>query len=237
MNQLFLSDSYQNNENILYIKESLSNLIFSGLEQGVTADNFRVGLLININDDVNTVASEEIIDKISDVIAIGYKYKFFKQKINTLGLTPIEYELLLTALISADLKEDKRYIRSKFKRANQVAIDGFFHFKLVNLRKKWEEICTYIPEYFYNDELKEFIKYLIKEKNGKRITVDDNKVLDRYGNLLNKRKLLGDYNRLPMVKEALLSCSGEIFIKKLPKGDDGDFLKEYFVDKILYKVD
>lgn len=237
MNNLFISDTSQNNQNIFYIKESLSSLIFNDVKDQFTIDNLRFGLFLKIDEKSNILASEELIDKISDVIAIGYKYKFFKKHLVFGGLNDIERELLITTLISADLKEDKRYIRSKFKQSSVFAIDGFYNFKLINLKRKWEEICSYIPEYFYKDELSDFIKYLLKERNGRRITVVANETYDRFGKLLTRHKLIGNINHLSVVKEALLCSPNEIVIKKLPSDLDLKYLKEYFDDKILFKLE
>ncbi len=237
MNHLFISDSTQNDKNIFYIKESLSNLIFNEVKDKFSTDNLRVGLLLDIDEKSNTIASEELIDKVSDVIAIGYKYNFFKSNLSMGGLNETERELLITSLISADLKEDKRYIRSKFKQSSEMAIDGFFNFKLANLKRKWQEICSYIPEYFFKDELNDFIRYLVKERSGRKITIVGEKVFDRFGKVLNRYKLIGDKENLKVTKEALLSSASELLIKKLPREADMFYLKEFFSDKILFKLE
>ena len=237
MNHLFISDTTQNNKNIFYIKASLSNLIFSVVKDEFSADNLRVGLFLDIDEKSNALAGEELIDKVSDVIAIGYKYNFFKSNLAMGGLNENERELLITSLISADLKEDKRYIRSKFKQSKEMAIDGFYNFKLVNLKRKWQEICGYIPDFFYKDELSDFIRYLVKERNGRRITIVGDKVFDRFGKLLNRHKLIGEKQNLQVVKEALLSSSTELLIKKMPQEENMFYLKEYFGDKILFKLE
>ncbi|MBR3864373.1 MAG: hypothetical protein IKJ19_04605 [Clostridia bacterium] len=237
MNHLFISDTTQNNKNIFYIKESLSNLIFNDVKDKFSTDNLRVGLFLDVDEKSNTIAGEELIDKVSDVIAIGYKYNFFKSNLAMGGLNEIERELLITSLISADLKEDKRYIRSKFKQSSEMAIDGFFNFKLANLKRKWQEICGYIPDYFYKDELGDFIRYLVKERNGRKITIVGEKVFDRFGKLLNRHKLIGENQGLKVIKEALLSSSAEVIIKKIPNEADMFYLKEYFADKILFKLE
>ena len=237
MNHLFVSDSSQNNVNIYYLKESLSNLIFSDINNELSINNFRIGLLLNVDEKSNVIANEELIDKISDVIAVGYKYKFFKKNLSVGGLNQNELDLLITSLISADLKEDKRYIRSKFNQSSEVAIDGFYNFKLINLKRKWQEICSYIPEYFYKDELNDFIKYIVKDGRGRKITIIGEKVFDRFGKQLNRHKLIGENNQLTVLKEALLTGSDEIIIKKAPNELDLSYLKEYFADKIFFKLD
>ena len=62
-------------------------------------------------------------------------------------------------------------------------------------------------------------------------------MFDRFGKQLNRHKLIGDQNSLKFVKEALLAGSDEIIIKQMPNECDLYYLKEYFNDKILFKLD
>ena len=235
MEHLFVSENYENNSNILYIRENLCGLVYKGVKEKVSADRNRVGLSFNVEEDLYKFVGDDLADKISDVIAIAYKYRFFENRIKTPALSKRQRELLLTSLISADILDDKKYIRAKFKDCKQIAIDGFFNFRMANLKRKWEEICAFIPEFFSERELKEFIVYLINEKKGKKVIVDGDKVFDRRGNRLRKCVLLPSDEYL-VVKELLLCGASEIEVKNMPNSEEEiDYIKILFGDKILFK--
>ncbi|MBQ7408900.1 MAG: hypothetical protein IJW13_06515 [Clostridia bacterium] len=235
MSFLFVSENYDNNSNILYIRESLSELFFKNGADKITADRHRVGMLLSVDEQVYKAANEELADKIADVIAVGYKFNFFNEQIKTAGLNKLSREFLICSLISADLDEDKRYIRSKFRESKECAIDGLFNFKLGNLKSKWNEIANYIPTTFSQNELKEFIVYVTGEKKGRAVTVDGERVYDKKFNRLKRVNLLPADNRCRVTKEVLLSGAGEVLVKKVPLYEDESYLKEFFGDKISFK--
>ena len=160
--------------------------------------------------------------------------RIIEEKIKVIGLESINKEILITALISADFYEDKKYILSKFRGFNKIAIDGFFNFRLDGLKKKWSEICTFIPDFFTEREIKEFVMYLLNEKCARGVKVDGNKVFDKLGNRLNRASLLPNSSLL-VFKELLLAGAKEIEIFSLPNDElEQKYLKEYFGDKIFF---
>lgn len=235
MGYLSISECYENNNNIIYIREALSPLVFKEIESSVFANRFRVGITFEIDDSINMGAKNELIDKIADVIAVGYKYAFFFNRMQTCSLNAFYKDLLITSLISADLIEDKRYIRSKIELNEEFAIDGFYNFKLTQLVKKWQEICNYVPEFFSPRELKDFMMYLISETKGRRVCVDKNLIYDSFGNLLKRSRLLPKSD-FAVFKEILLSSAKVLEIKALPPSEEEvKYIKEYFGNKILFK--
>jgi len=234
MEYILVSENYENNENILYVRDNLSQIIFKDAKDEVFADKHRVGVRFSLDDKIIRLAIKDIADKISDVIAIKYKYAFFNERLKVGGLDCVNREILLTAIISADLYDDKRYVLSKFNCFNEIAIDGFFNFRLENLKRKWTEICTFIPEFFTERELKEFVLYLINEKTARRVRVNGESVYDRLGNRL-KRATLIPGSGLIVFKELLLAGVNEIEMFALPSDENEiNDLKDYFGDKILF---
>ena len=232
---LFISESYCNNNNILYIRENLSNSIFKSGCDKISADKDRVYIKFTIEEEVFSVANEEILDKIGDIIAIDYKYRFFNERLKDLALGEKQRDLLITALISADFIDDKRYIRTKLKGCDKIAIDGFFNFRLANLKRKWEEITSFIPDFFTEKEMKEFVFYLLNEKKQKTVLIEGNKVYDNLGNRLKRASLIPT-NNFPIVKEILLAGASEIILGKLPDDESEiNYIKEFFGNKILFK--
>ena len=171
-------------------------------------------------------------DKIADVIAVNYKYDFFKRKVRVNGLSGVEYELLLSALISADLEEDKRFVRSKLNES-PYAVDGAFNFLLKPLIEKWQEIVSFVPAYFLPDQLKRFISYIVGEKRPSKVYVMGDKVYDLSYNVLDRSYLTGEGD-CRLIREIILSSSGEVELSApIPKKDEF-YLKEFFGEKILF---
>lgn len=239
MSFFYVSDCYDNNNNIMYVRENLSELFFKPDKSRLVADRHRVGLYLSAAEEVSRPATEELLDKLCDVLAIGYKYDFFIKKVKTVGLCEKDKELLIAALIAADYDDDKRYIRTRmglcdFSGDFQFAIDGFFNFRLLALKNKWNEVAEYIPEYFSRKELGDFISYLLCEKRGKRVIIDGEKVYDKRFNRLKRSALAGGKSGGGVVKEAILSGAGEVEVKTRPKAEEERLLKEYFGDKVYF---
>lgn len=237
MSKLKITESALRKNNILYLNETLAPVI-NGLQASCYFKDGknRLELLIDVHSDYYEILKQEVEDKIADVIAINYKYSFFNRQLIASGLVGQERELLLTALISADVDDDKKYAVKKLKSFEEYAIDGIFNFRMKPLKSKWQEILSYIPAGFQNAQLKDFIIYLVKDKVGKKVYYDDGNLYDKRYNLLKRRSLLtGDSGTLPVVKEVLLSGAGEIELgSPLPETDEG-YLKEFFGDKIRFQ--
>ncbi len=220
--------------NIKYLKDTLFDIIetFRG-EVKIESGEDRCNFFVEIPNECANVFRISLEDKIADIIAVNYKYEFFKKHIRVTGLSSIEFELLLTALISADIEEDKRYAISKLNKS-PYSIDGSFNFLMKPLLSKWTEIVTFIPSYFKSEQLKDFVSYVILEKKNKKTFVIDGMVFDRnYNKLLRADLVLGGEARV--VKEILLSSSCEVELNsKIPKIDEF-YLKEFFGDKIFFK--
>lgn len=233
MNTLYVSDGYENHANVIYVRENLSELFFKPEKSEFAADLNRAGLFLSPEPGCERAAMEELFDKICDVIAVGYKHAFFSGKIKPRGLDPNDREILIAALIAADVDEDRRFVRSKLKIEEQYALDGLFNFRLGSLKNKWVEISEYVPSYFSRRELKDFIGYLIGEKRGRRVIVDGDKVYDRRFNRMTRTRLTGGAKSV--INEVLLSGAGEVEIKNPPAEYDRKMLKEYFGDKVIFK--
>ena len=168
MTRITLTDNENKINNLTYIKNSLSEL-FS--RAGATAEldvaDKRARLAVEFPDYYADIVRAEISDKLGEVIAINYKYDFFKNLIRVAGLSETENEILFASLIAADLPEDKRYSADKFKDVTDAAVDGVFNFRLQPLKKKWKDVASYMPDVFVNSQLKDFILYLTK-MNSKR---------------------------------------------------------------------
>lgn len=177
----------------------------------------------------------EAEDKIADVITVNYKYEYFSERIKTKGLNELERELLLDTLICADLEEDKKYVVAKMSRCVEYSVYGSFNFRMAPLKKKWQEITEYIPLYFSSEQLREFILYILKEKKGRKVYVENDSVYDKNFNRL-QRVILTDngLSEGKIIREVLLSACGEVELNDRVSKVDEKYLREYFGDKILF---
>lgn len=233
MAQITVTDRDFNRNNLLYVQNSISEFLsqISGRVDLVQTGS-RSMLTVLCEDKFADIVGCEIADKCAEVIAINYKYDFFKKRVKLCGLKPVEFEILMASLIAADLDEDKRYAYVKLKGEKEVAIDGLYNFRMQPLKRKWEDIVSYVPQSFVNSQLKDFISYLLENKR-RRVYVDCGKVYDSHYRLLKRSSLLGGEG-VEIVREVLLSNCGEIELSgELPKEDEY-YIKEFYSDKIIF---
>jgi hypothetical protein len=182
--------------------------------------------------DCQDIIKAEIADKTAEIIVVKYKYEYFKECLKIGGLSSIEKEILFSGLIAADLEDDKRYVYERIKLYKDVAVDGFFNFRLQPLKNKWKDIVNYVPNCFLPSQLKEFVAYLVENKK-KRVFVDNGRVYDWHYKRL-KRSLLLDGDSIKIVREVILSNCGEVeLLGEIPKYDEY-YLKEFFSDRIIF---
>ncbi|MBQ8291692.1 MAG: hypothetical protein IJX88_04180 [Clostridia bacterium] len=169
-------------------------------------------------------------DTIADVIAIGYKYAFFEKRAKLPLLKKEERRLLLTALVSADFKEDRAYVRRRFCGHKNYCLDGVYRFRLRELQSRWEELLDYIPRDMGGRALEEFLGYLTEDGEGK-LFVKDGKVYDGEYRVLSRSLLTG---RESAVGEILLGNAGKVYCFGETDRETGLFLKKYYGEKAVF---
>lgn len=233
MAQIVVTEKDINQSNLLYVQQTLGELLTNA---GCKIKNSKLGsrsvLTVDCPDYYKDIVRAEIADKLAEVIAINYKYEFFKKRVHVNGLTQTEKEILLASLIAADLDEDKKYCYARIKALNQTAIDGIFNFRLQALKNKWEDIVSYMPVCFVNSQLKDFISYLLENKK-KRVYIDCGRVYDSHFRRLKRCDLIG-YEKAFVIREVLLSNCGEIELNGNLPEEDEFYLKEYYPNKIFF---
>lgn len=233
MAQITITERVQNIDNVRYLRFGLDELFErTGCEVRANTQSGRVELSIDCPDCYADVIRAEILDRAAEVIAIKYKYDFFRNEIKVGGLSSVEKEILYASLIAADLEEDKRYSFEKLKCQTDVAIDGFYNFRLSSLRKKWADIVSYMPNCFVSSQLKDFITFLIENKKS-RIFVDEGRVYDEHYRRLTRANLLNG-EKCKIVREIILSNCKEMEIKGQIPDEDEKYLKEFYGEKIIF---
>lgn len=236
MSEIKISEDRIRGDYIDYLKNSLADVMKEMRARELLKDDaLRRELIITVPDEFKNLLISETEDKIADVIAIGYKYAYFKRNIVITALTEDDKELLYAALIAADADEDRKYVKRKLKYFNEFSIDGIFNFRMKPLKEKWSDIVSYVPKTFTKSQVKDFIAYLIKDKRGRRVCFDGAAVYDKYFNVLRRSMLLGEEGkRLKIAKEIILSGAGEVeLLKPLPEQDE-PFIKEFYGDRVIF---
>ncbi len=228
-----ISEKEYNEENLLYVQSTISEFLsHAGCTVRMDKCSDRCVLTLNCSDCYGEIMCCEIADKVAEIIAIKYKYDFLKKNLTLGGLSEREKEILITSLIAADLDDDKKYAFDRIKGYKELAVDGVFYFRLKPLKKKWQDVISYIPTCFLNSQLKEFVTYLLTNKR-KRVYVESGRVYDSHYRQLKRSKLLGGED-VRILREVLLSNCGEVELSgEIPK-DDEFYLKEYFIDKLHF---
>lgn len=235
MINLNITESHKGSDNLFYLQNSLGEMLSSA---SCTINQKAVGgravLSIDCPEYYFDVIKTEIADKLAEIIAVKYKYDYFKSRLKICGLSEEEKEILLVSLIAADLDEDKRYAYERIKKYDDLALDGVFNFRLQTLKKKWEEIVGYMPDCFFDTQLKDFLSFLLENKK-KRVYVDNGKVFDSYYKRLKRCSLI-EYDKIPLIREVILSNGGEVEITGKIPSDDEKYLKRFYGSKIIFST-
>ncbi len=229
MREIKVTESGAGAKNLGYVSRGVSGLLgdLSGREK-FSGDSERSALTLKVAKEYEDIFRGEIEDRIADVIAVRYKYAFFKRYVRTDGLNELETELLRAALIAADLDEDKRYIVRRLRSYGEYAIDGIYNFRLAPLKKKWRDIVGYIPPYFTDEQLNEFVSYLMGEKRNKRVLVENDGVYDSKYNKLDRTSLTCDMSEGKIVREVILSASGSVAVRQRLDKTDEKYIRRFF---------
>ncbi|MBE7085565.1 MAG: hypothetical protein E7366_00220 [Clostridiales bacterium] len=169
-------------------------------------------------------------ENIADVIAVGYKYAYFDKRLPLPMLTKMQRRLLLTALVAADYKEDRAYVARRIRGFEKYCLDGVFHFRLQDLKKRWDGIVEYIPTDMGEASMEGFIEFLAEDGEGK-IFLKDGKVYDEKYRLQSKSLLTGVESA---IGEILLGGAEQVYCFGKTDDDTRAFLRKYYGDKAVF---
>lgn len=173
-------------------------------------------------------------DRIADVICIGYKYSILSEQIAPAGLSEQDREILLTAVIAADFAEDKKYVLSRLSLQRQHTIDGFFNFRLKELREKWLGIAACVPPVFTRGQLTEFMRFLLNTSRGK-VFLKSGEVYDIRCRRLRRSALIGDASaEMNTLREIVLSGAGKVQCLGSPTALQENFLKRFYEGRVSF---
>lgn len=234
MKKIVVSETGTDCSHIAYVYHSLNaELPALSTEYHLTLHYGEVRLIISCDDSYYPDVKKCVISACADIIGIGYKYAYLKDCVDLSAYSDYNGELLLTALISADFAEEKKYILRRLTFGKILCIDGFFRFRLRELKEKWSQITELLPEYFSPYEFEKFIGFLIEGEN-KKIYVKDNEVFDERYKKLRRSRLIGSYPEFSFLREIVLSGADNICCLTPVNGEESSFLKKYYPSKVFF---
>ena len=169
-------------------------------------------------------------EHIADVLTIGYKYAFFEKRLPLPLLDKKQKRLLLTALVSADYKEDRAYALRRLRGFESYCLDGFFHFRLGELKSRWEGIVEYVPTDMGEANTEGFLEFLAEDGEGK-IFIKNGKVYNEEYRPLTRSVLTGEGS---VIGEVLLGGAEQIYCFGEVETETKRFLKKYYGEKAVF---
>ena len=234
--EIVISEKENNARYIAYVFTSLQPLLEAcGAKSAFSFDGDRIFLKIAAEEKYETYLRRFAEEKIAEVIAVGYKYEYFRRTLSPAGLRGGEREILLAALISADFADDKRYVFARLRGASVYSVDGFFAFRLGALLRKWKGIVGCVPPYFTREKLSAFMRYLLREDAGEKVIVRGADIFDGKYHKLRRATLIEEgATDMNAIREIILSGAGEVECVGVPPPGQEKFLRDYFAGKVSF---
>lgn len=111
----------------------------------------------------------------TDMFATVVKHNYLKKRIR-LPIDKGSYNLLLHTLVAFDRENERQLIENALPIIDGISLDGIFHFRLNELKKRWDEIASLAMEnaaYLIDeDTLNELIRFLISAVSPKIMRLD-----------------------------------------------------------------
>lgn len=119
----------------------------------------------------SNIIIEALNNIISDIIATDFKLDYLIENSKIPINNRINYNAFLKALVEFDRDFDKEIVIKNLFLSKELMLDGFYNFRLKELRKRWQEICdlannnsVYLT---YNETFLELLKFLVNTLNSK----------------------------------------------------------------------
>lgn len=227
--ELTVTEADANCRYIAYIAAALAK---GGAAAQIGFDGGRVRLAA-AGDAALVRAAEE---KMADILCIGYKYAALRPLVRPAGLGGEDREILLAAVIAADLAEDRRCVLTRLRRAaaGEYTLDGFYRFRLADLREKWRGVAACVPGVFTRSRLADFMEYLLGAGRGK-VFLKGDAVFDARCRRLRRSSLIeGGPSEMNTLREIVLSGAGKVECLTAPGTRLENFLRRYYAGRAVF---
>ncbi len=194
----------------------------------------RVRFVLSADDEKAPRLCAAAENAVAEIVCVGYKYEFMRAAVQPAGLSARERELLLAAVIAADLEADKKYVRARLAQESEHCIDGLYRFRLRPLREKWREVAAVIPPCFTAAQLHDFLEYLLRAGAG-RVFLKGEDVFDSRCRRLRRARLIEEgRSELNALREIVLSGAGRVECLSAVSAAQESFLKSYYAGRVYF---
>lgn len=146
----------------LKIKEKVKEL--SGVETLIVG-NFDINILIAVPDCNGEVFKEYITDILVKIYTTNYKLDYLLKNFNFEVTSDLNMKAFIKTLLVFDIETDKKIVKQKLYNVNTIVLDSFFNFRLVILKKRWEDLINLANDnvmyLMSKDTFVELIKFLV----------------------------------------------------------------------------
>jgi hypothetical protein len=168
------------------------------------------------------IVIDALLDIISNIITTDFKLEYLQENSRLPINNQINYNAFLKALVEFDREYDREVVARKLFFDKELMLDGFYNFRLKDLKKRWQEICdlansnaVYLS---YNETFLELLKFLVNTisskldevhifgENGKFVFYDKN--MNRIKN--KKYNLDDEINAETLIPSLINLCPNKI---------------------------
>lgn len=196
-------------------------------------NNGRLFLSVACEDEFGEALGSQVVESLCEVYAMGFKYDYLKKKLK-IRKENLLIKTLLNTMTVFDSNNDKKIIRRELEGLPIIAIDGFFDFRLREVKDKWDEIINLTNEnsiVFSDDEISgEFLMFLLdalpQSQEGVKICGDGNKIelFDKRG---KKIKMIMPVGKSKTAEETVLFNLICLAPQKVLIADESNFSREF----------
>ncbi|MCL2847869.1 MAG: hypothetical protein FWE13_03870 [Firmicutes bacterium] len=147
--------------------EKVLVLQFKGID-GVVATSENIGrivLSIACERDKKPEAKKIISSVLKEMYLTRVKYEYLKYRLKITQLSEMSSNLLLHSLVAFDRESEGEIIERELKFGDCISLEGFFNFRLGELKERWNEIASLATNnaiHLHQDEtLNELLKFLM----------------------------------------------------------------------------
>ena len=113
----------------------------------------------------------ELKEAVGDIITVQFKQHYLLRHSRLPKGNKINYNAFIRALVAFDREWDRELVLKNLRLQNELLLDGFFNFRLKELKAKWQEVCDLASNnsgYLeYHDTFVELLTFLVKTIDGK----------------------------------------------------------------------
>ena len=106
---------------------------------------------------------DAVANAVADSLSVGYKKRYIKQLLAVKNGSFFQ-NVLVNVICVFDTVKDKQAVLSLIKNEEQICLDGYYNFRMRDIKRKWLELTTLVGANRYvleDDELVlEFLQYL-----------------------------------------------------------------------------